>query len=489
MRNKLILLTAILLLGLCLRLHDLGQESLWNDEGYSVRVSHLSLSKIVQKTSLDVHPPLYYFILHYWMEWLGDSECSMRLLSVIFGFLSIFMIYQIGSFLFDRDVGLLGALFVALSKFHINYSQETRSYSLLSFLTLASMYSFIKLFKKESRGITSLAYIFFSTFLIYTHVYGLFIIIAQNIYFMILYSFLKERDSLNFKKWFFLQLTLFFFFIPWVKVFIGQALKIQEHYWIPEPTIAKVFEFLAVIPGSNLLLLLFSVLIFFAIVKFKNQGSCFNFGNFLRSARIPGWKVDPETFKKNFFLLIWLLMPIILPFIISKVSTPIFYHRYFIVCSSVFFLLAAKGAINIKQYSKYVSFVFIIVVAFLSLLEVNRYYDGVTKSQWREAAHYIGSKAKTQDLLLFNSRWQFAFFYYSQRGDVGGKFFPGKTHNVNANNTKNFESMIKIYDRIWFLHREHHHPKELIFRELDKDHRLINYKEYNGVKIFLFQKN
>ncbi|MDP8266591.1 MAG: glycosyltransferase family 39 protein [Candidatus Aceula meridiana] len=489
-KKQLIFLTIILLIAMYFQIHDLDQESFRSDEGFSVMTSHLSLSKIIQKTSLDVHPPLYYFILHYWMEWLGDSEYSTRLLSVVFGFLLIFMVYRLGCLIFDKDVGLLGAFFVALSKFHIKYSQDARGYSLLAFLAVASMHSFIKLFKKENRNIDYLGYIFFSTLLIYTHIYGLFIIIAQNIYFIVLCYFSKWKRNFCFKKWIFLQTTLFILFLPWVRVFIGQVFRIQGHYWIRDPSILTTFRFLIIILGSRSLLFLFSVLILFALVRLRNKDELFFKKSFSESSNPCHSNNKLTFFEKNFFLLMWILTPMVLPFIISKISTPIYHHRYLMAASPAFFLLAARGMVNIRKYSKYVGLSLLFIIISFSLLEINEYYDKVKKHQWREAAYYIESKAKTQDLLLFNAGFcrETAFAYYSRRADITRRSFPPKAIFANEGNIRNLDPIIEPYDRVWFILAHNHDPKKLILKKLSKEYCLVDYKEYFLIKIFLFEK-
>jgi uncharacterized membrane protein len=96
------------------------------------RGSNLNLFQIVENSAQSVHPPLYYVILHYWINLFGDTEFSTRFLSVIFGLFSIFMIYKVGTLLFNKNVGMLSSLLLALSVFHIQYSQEVRMYLFIS---------------------------------------------------------------------------------------------------------------------------------------------------------------------------------------------------------------------------------------------------------------------------------------------------------------------------------------------------------------------
>jgi len=224
-RSELTLL-AILLLGLFLRVFDLSKESVWLDEGYSIKVANLNLFNIVEEISRnDSHPPLYYFVLHYWIKLFGDSEFSARFPSVIFGFFAIFMIYKVGSLIFDKEVGIFSSLIIGLSTFHIYYSQEARMYSLISLLTLLSIYFFIKLLRERSL-IASIGYILSTILLMYTHVYGLFIIIADNIYIVTLFLFSRKSCKLDFKRWIFLQAVLIVLFIPCIGFLINNLLDV-----------------------------------------------------------------------------------------------------------------------------------------------------------------------------------------------------------------------------------------------------------------------
>ena len=112
-------------MGLLFRICALDTESIWVDEGFSIRMANLDLSVMLEHVSKhDAHPPLYYSILHYWVNLFGDSEFAVRFLSVTFGFLGIFMIYKTGRLLLDKNVGILSALLLALSVFHIHYSRH-----------------------------------------------------------------------------------------------------------------------------------------------------------------------------------------------------------------------------------------------------------------------------------------------------------------------------------------------------------------------------
>ncbi len=195
-RLLLVALLVIIALGAALRVYKLDGDSLWLDEAYSIKFSHEAPAGIIEATARDVHPPLYYFALHYWMLVFGDSETMVRLLSALFGILALLVIYLLASQMFDRATGLLAAGLLALSRFHIEFSQEARMYSLLCLLSLLSIYYFLKLLEGKSRYALA-GYIATSALMMYTHVYSFFIIAAQNLYLLTCSFLLRETLSSN----------------------------------------------------------------------------------------------------------------------------------------------------------------------------------------------------------------------------------------------------------------------------------------------------
>jgi mannosyltransferase len=484
-KNGSFLLIAILLLGLFFRLYDLGRESLWLDEAYSIKFAELNLSQIFFLP--ENNPPLYYIILHWWIHLFGISEFSVRFPSAIFGFLSIFMMYKIGSELFDINVGKLSSLLMAFSLFHIQYSQEARTYSLSVLLTILSMYFFIKLLKKVSHRFL-IGYVLSSILLMYSHIYGLFIIIAQNIYFIVLSLLSKEAEKLNFKKWLLIQSILIVLFAPWISIFINQVHAVQKDFWIKAPHIYSIiFSFLTYSSESRLLLLLFLMLSSFSLISYEKLQGSMNRRYFFKSLESYHWKIRLLSTDKVNFLLLWLITPIILPFIISLLSQPIYSTRYTIVASSAFFLLIARGISN--MHSKYVKSITISIVITLLLISIGGYYNKINKEQWREVTNYIDTYAHNEDMLLFNASYCMQpFNYYSRSGLLVKKGFPEEDGNVDEKNINELLETVEHYDRVWVILAHSGDKKELITKTLIKSFNLSYYKEYEGIKLYLFER-
>ncbi|MCI0711279.1 MAG: glycosyltransferase family 39 protein [Chloroflexi bacterium] len=132
----------ILLFAIFTRLHDIDKQSLWHDEGNSLRLAERSVNDLIEATSRDIHPPGYYLLLKGWTEFAGISEFALRLLSAFWGILSVAGTIALGKRLFSLEVGLLAAALIAVNPFAVYYGQEARMYTQLAALSVLSLWLF-----------------------------------------------------------------------------------------------------------------------------------------------------------------------------------------------------------------------------------------------------------------------------------------------------------------------------------------------------------
>lgn len=140
--------------GVFIRILFVNQHDFWFDEAFSYFIARNDLPEIIMASLSDNTPPLYYILLHFWLK-LGTTPLAMRLLSLIFGTLLIPLIYYLAKKIFDTKTGIFSAQIMAFSPLFIYFSQEARMYSMLTFLTLASVY-FFYIFYQESKNLRSL---------------------------------------------------------------------------------------------------------------------------------------------------------------------------------------------------------------------------------------------------------------------------------------------------------------------------------------------
>jgi len=141
------LLLAIVALGGFLRVYQIGSKGLWLDESFSIWLGWQPVGEILSwLVNIDQHPPLYYTLLHLWMA-LGDDAAAVRALSALLGTLTIPVVYLLSRRLADDDdkVGLLAALILAVSPFHVRFAQEARMYTLLTLNVSLALYALVHL--------------------------------------------------------------------------------------------------------------------------------------------------------------------------------------------------------------------------------------------------------------------------------------------------------------------------------------------------------
>ena len=84
-------LLVALVLAAAVRCYQLGFASLSLDEVLTIRIANLPLSEL-WLTAYDPTPPLYYTVIHFLLSF-GHGETLLRMPSVLFGLLTIVMIY------------------------------------------------------------------------------------------------------------------------------------------------------------------------------------------------------------------------------------------------------------------------------------------------------------------------------------------------------------------------------------------------------------
>ncbi len=127
-----------------MRLTNLTAQSLWADEGNSVRVTERPLKLVIDAARADVHPPGYYLLLWGWVKLFGQSETAVRMFSVIVGVLTVVLVYITAQRLFGPRSAWLAGLCAAISPFQVMYSQEVRMYILVAFWAIALVYLLVR---------------------------------------------------------------------------------------------------------------------------------------------------------------------------------------------------------------------------------------------------------------------------------------------------------------------------------------------------------
>src|SRR5829696_255648 len=147
-------LTIGLAVGLVLRLRDLGDRSLWIDELFSVGLAAQSpQTMLTVLCGEEANRTLYYAFMFVWVRLVGASaaEFWMRLPSVFFGVAGIWALYRLGARLDRPETGMLAAMLIAVNAYHIEMSQEARTYPLWALLITLSWTALINALDSSGR--------------------------------------------------------------------------------------------------------------------------------------------------------------------------------------------------------------------------------------------------------------------------------------------------------------------------------------------------
>jgi len=197
------LLILFIVLAFARGVYGLGFNSLWWDESLSLQRANYDLPLVLsneivltdatrQVITFDNHPPLYFLLLHFVVKLAGQSEFALRFPSLAFSVLTVPLLYAVGKYLFDRRVGLVAALFGAISPLYLWYSHEARMYTMLTFFGLLSFYTLLRILTQHQRPsdhptkdhLTTAIYILSSAAMLATHYLSFLILLAELVVFL-----------------------------------------------------------------------------------------------------------------------------------------------------------------------------------------------------------------------------------------------------------------------------------------------------------------
>ena len=336
----------------------------------------------------------------------------MRMLSTMFGILSILFLYKLSKIFLKNDIQILFVILIYMvSPLNIFYSQEVRMLNLNLFLCLGSVYYFFK-FKENQNFKTGAIYVFFSVLAIYTHYFALLIIISQLVIALSEYLFNgKDRKSLfNYLKYFF---TIFVFYIPWIRVFINQVTKGQP--WRTEQSLRQVgknlldyfkdiflsnyftFESNALMIFASVFSIFIILFLVFSVIKILNERSFF-------------------SRKENMIFLIFLI-PLVIALIISFRQSIVLSRYLSIILPYLFISLVYFIFKQFKPKAAYSLSIFLILVSCYGTY-IN-YNNKFKNNDYRKIISYIEKNYSEGDVIIAEPHFMgWSIDYYVDHNDT-----------------------------------------------------------------------
>ena len=175
-------LVAITAVAALLRFSTLNVQSFDHDEAVTaILVLHPTLTGTLAAVAhLERNPPLYYVLAWGWSKALGTAQDDLRLLSAIFGTLTVPAAFLAARQLCSRRAGLIAAALVATNPFLIWYSQEARSYALMVMFATIGLFVFAR--ARRAPTVTNLAlWALTSALALLSHYFAVFAIVPEGI--------------------------------------------------------------------------------------------------------------------------------------------------------------------------------------------------------------------------------------------------------------------------------------------------------------------
>jgi hypothetical protein len=112
------------------------RSDLWLDEALTVNIAKLPLSDLRDALRHDGAPPLFYVLLHGWINVFGSSDVAVRALSGVISVATLPAAWIAGKRLAGRWGAWAAVAVLVSSPYAIRYATETRMYALAMFLVL-----------------------------------------------------------------------------------------------------------------------------------------------------------------------------------------------------------------------------------------------------------------------------------------------------------------------------------------------------------------
>ena len=193
------------------------------------------------------------------------------------------------------------------------------------------------------------------------------------------------------------------------------------------------------------------------------------------------WKIGFHSVDEVLLLLLWLSFPIVIPFVLSQVTTPIYLIRYTIGASPAFYLLVAKGVSTLD--TKRVLYPVLVAVMILSGLSLQSYYVTDVKEQWREAAEFVEINSREGDVIFNYQDWGHSPFNYYYKGDLPEIRIPWGA-NVQKVATL-IDDVVGDKDRLWFIKWRGYNSQ--MWNYLTDKYDVVSEMDFNGASVLLIE--
>lgn len=327
------LLYILAAIGILTMLFTATNKYIWADEAFSLKLIRHSYQEVIRLTAQDVHPPLYYILLKFFVQigdWLNISDKSM---GSILSSIPTLILMVISLTMIRKRWGLFASsIFIFCITFMSNcltYGTEIRMYSLgMLFVTLTYIVAYEIILHRRLRD--WLLLLVFGLGAAYTHYFAC-IPVAIIYGYLLLWTIIKDRAQL--KKWLLISLATFMLYLPWLVIVLKQVSQVNGAYWIGDITIDTIKWYIQYILSVNnkslsTLIEISYICVLVKLILDKNK-----------------------TTEEKIYTFMGCLVPvltILIGVVVSWLMRPIFVERYILPSLGCFWLCFAIGMSSLR---------------------------------------------------------------------------------------------------------------------------------------------
>jgi len=367
------------------------RSSLWLDEALSVDLARLPLGQLSGALKHDGHPPLYYALLHGWINLFGSSDVAVRSLSGLFGLATLPLVWILGRRKGGPTLAWVAVAVVAVSPFAVRYSNETRMYSLVMLLVVIGWLLVDDIVDRGKATIGRFIGIaVVGAALLYTHYWSLWLLGALGI--TALWKIWRSPNRSARRPWFGIVVALLvagLAFVPWLPVMLYQS----AHTGTPWAKASRPTSALSFVLADN---------------GGGNYGEQALVGAFFACALLLGlfgYAVDRRTTALDLRTrpalrgAAWIAaLTFAIGCIVSFASSSAFASRYSAVIFPFLALLAAAGCLCFA--SRWIRFG--VAAVFCGFLSIGAFWNVIyQRTQLKAAADIVATSSKPGDIVIF----------------------------------------------------------------------------------------
>lgn len=453
-------------------------HNVWTDEAFTIELlkDYKSFGEIAAYTARDVHPPLYYWILHPFAQLFGVHLFLLKVLSIVPMLLTMLFGITFVRPRFGFKSSLLYILMTGVIPCSMEYAVQVRMYSwALLFVTACGIYAVYAY--ERGRKTDWLMLMLAGVAAAYTH-YFAFAAVLWIYGFLFLALCIGKRGKLRW--WLLSVITSVVLYLPWAFSLMRQVNNVSESYWIGEITgevILSYFDWLfeTDLPHAALLLqILFGIAFVRVIYRLVRKKAD-------RPATLPESAETPDSSEKTDMLIALLSLLVLIAtaaagIVISNLMRPVFIARYLLPCIG---LLALFFGIAMRDLEKKTYIALLAFCMLLGLLDYKRtFYQEYKATYTAQTEQFLEENLGENDIIAYNFKdYGFIYEYYWDKEKLQ------YVEDVDLGHG---------YDNIWFL--DTHFNPEFSQEELAAHGYTMTYEgnygiEHDEFKIYRLRKN